>query len=94
VHAPYRDNLEGGSAHLLRNTRIGGNGVPIFRAWWRTPIVERLNAAAARMIDTPCSTKALRRSLSASVQVDLGFERTVRTLFRRLETAVNPASVT
>jgi hypothetical protein len=32
------------------------------------PAVVRFNAAAARMIDAPCATNVLRRSLSASVQ--------------------------
>ena len=39
----------------------------------------------------PCSTKALRRSLSASIQDHPDFERTVRSLFWRVEIAVNPA---
>src|ERR1700730_12767337 len=34
----------------------------------RTRIMVRLNLAAARMIDTPCATRALRRSFSSSVQ--------------------------
>jgi hypothetical protein len=52
------------SANLRRNTRIGGNGVPSFRACKRTLAMLRLNAAAARMIDTSCATNALRRKSS------------------------------
>jgi hypothetical protein len=68
LRLPYRQSLEDGSAHFLRNSRIGGNGVPSFRAWMRTLTMLRLNAPAARTIDAPCATRALRRSLSASVQ--------------------------
>ena len=79
------------SIFVYLGIRIGRNGEPIFRAWLRTLIMERLNTAATPMIDIPCSTKALRRSLSALIQDDPDFERTVLTLFQRLETALNPA---
>jgi hypothetical protein len=63
-----RQKFEGTSGNFFRNSFIRGKGVPSLRACIRTPLVLRLNAAAARMIDSPCATKTFRRSFSSSVQ--------------------------
>jgi hypothetical protein len=51
-----------------REAARAGNGVPSFRAWTRTDVVERLNAAAARITDVPAETMAFSRSFWSSVQ--------------------------
>jgi hypothetical protein len=47
---------------------LDGKGIPSFRAWVRTLIIDRLKAAALASNDLPFATKSFSRSLSASVQ--------------------------
>jgi hypothetical protein len=85
------------SAPFWRATRSAGKGQPSKRARVRTLIVVRRNAAAARMTDSPCATKAFRRSSSASVQGRfLGSMIILRDSDRRwqkAETAYVPGSI-
>jgi hypothetical protein len=66
--ASGRFKFEVRSAHFCRAARSVGKGQPRDRARVRTLIVVRRNAAAARMIEAPCSTSVTRRSSSSFVQ--------------------------
>jgi hypothetical protein len=63
LHQKSRD-----SVHLCFAIRRDGNGVPSLRAWSRTLIIVRFNAAAARTTDAPLVASAFRRWFSSSVQ--------------------------